>query len=42
MVFCGFGEAKICNLDGVVVHEQIGGFDISVYDVMMPEMPESV
>jgi hypothetical protein len=38
VVVDGFGEAEVCDLERIVVHEQVGRFHISVHDVPLPQV----
>ena len=36
-----FGETQVCDFDGVVVQEEVGGFDIAMDDVVLVEVEET-
>ena len=41
MILYALGEAEICDFEIIIMHEQIGGFHISMYNVPFPQALKS-
>jgi myo-inositol-hexaphosphate 3-phosphohydrolase len=42
VVFDGFGETQVSDLEGVVVHQEVGWLYVAMHDVSLAEVVETL